>query len=332
VRSRNFSPLVDVAGYDGIELLVKGDGLRYKAILRSDPAWDGISYCCSFDAEKNEGGWTTIRLPFSAFKPVFRARSLDQPPFDPLTQPIASLQLMLSKFEYDGALSPSFKEGVFELPIRSIKAYVAPEKALAAPRFVHVSSAGVTRPNRPGIDVEQEPPAVKLNDALGGLLTYKLAGEQAVRESGVPFGIVRPCALTEEPRGMPLEVSQGDVIKGKIGRDDVAELCVQMLSGAVPVSTDTTFEVKSKVPFSQPWTAEASAEALKEEGVASPSRPRDWAKLVGGDVRRGVTGRTVDGVYTGDSVEPGFADVWERRKEEAGVVGPAPRAEARVAA
>jgi hypothetical protein len=38
----------------------------------------------------------------------------------------------------------------------------------------------VTRPNRPGINVDQEPPAVKLNDALGGLLTYKLAGEDAV--------------------------------------------------------------------------------------------------------------------------------------------------------
>lgn len=43
-----------------------------------------------------------------------------------------------------------------------------------------MSSAGVTRPNRPGINVDQEPPAVKLNDALGGLLTYKLAGEDAV--------------------------------------------------------------------------------------------------------------------------------------------------------
>jgi hypothetical protein len=51
-------------------------------------------------------------------------------------------------------------------------------------RFIHVSSAGVTRPNRPGINVDQEPPAVKLNDALGGLLTYKLAGEDAVSVLG----------------------------------------------------------------------------------------------------------------------------------------------------
>lgn len=54
------------------------------------------------------------------------------------------------------------------------------QPAAAAARFIHVSSAGVTRPNRPGINVDQEPPAVKLNDALGGLLTYKLAGEDVV--------------------------------------------------------------------------------------------------------------------------------------------------------
>lgn len=76
-----------------------------------------------------------------------------------------------------------------------------------------MSSAGVTRPNRPGINVDQEPPAVKLNDALGGLLTYKLAGEDVVRGSGVPAVVVRPCALTEEPAGAPLEIDQGDVIK-----------------------------------------------------------------------------------------------------------------------
>ena len=42
----------------------------------------------------------------------------------------------------------------------------------------------------------QEPPAVRMNDELGGLLSWKLAGEDAIRASGVPFAIVRPCALT----------------------------------------------------------------------------------------------------------------------------------------
>lgn len=82
---------------------------------------------------------------------------------------------------------------------------------------MHVSSAGVTRPNRPGINVDMEPPAVKLNDALGGLLTYKLAGEDVVRGSGVPYAIVRPCALTEEPAGAPLELDQGGVGVGVEG-------------------------------------------------------------------------------------------------------------------
>jgi hypothetical protein len=54
---------------------------------------------------------------------------------------------------------------------------------------------------------------VKLNDALGGLLTWKLAGEDDVRGSGVPAAVVRPCALTEEAGRMPVEIDQGDTIK-----------------------------------------------------------------------------------------------------------------------
>ncbi|MDY6783791.1 MAG: CIA30 family protein, partial [Cyanobacteriota bacterium] len=34
-----------------------------------------------------------------------------------------SMQLMLSKFEYDGALNPQFTPGHFELQLESIKAY-----------------------------------------------------------------------------------------------------------------------------------------------------------------------------------------------------------------
>ena len=52
---------------------------------------------------------------------------------------ISSLQLMLSKFEYDGALNPNFRAGPFALPISSINTYWAGQPA---PRFVHVSSAG----------------------------------------------------------------------------------------------------------------------------------------------------------------------------------------------
>lgn len=41
-------------------------------------------------------------------------------------------------------------------------------------RFVHVGSAGVTRPDRAGLDLSKQPPAVRLNKELGSILTYKL--------------------------------------------------------------------------------------------------------------------------------------------------------------
>jgi uncharacterized protein YbjT (DUF2867 family) len=37
-------------------------------------------------------------------------------------------------------------------------------------------------------------------------------GEDLIRESGVPYTIVRPCALTEEPAGADLIFEQGDNI------------------------------------------------------------------------------------------------------------------------
>lgn len=37
-------------------------------------------------------------------------------------------------------------------------------------------------------------------------------GEDLVRESGIPYLIVRPCALTEEPAGADLIFDQGDNI------------------------------------------------------------------------------------------------------------------------
>jgi uncharacterized protein YbjT (DUF2867 family) len=81
-----------------------------------------------------------------------------------------------------------------------------------------------------------------MNDMLGGILTWKLKGEDCVRSSGIPYTIVRPCALTEEPGGKALIFDQGDNIKGKVSREDVAELCVQALDS--PQACNVTFEVK----------------------------------------------------------------------------------------
>ncbi|WP_017302962.1 CIA30 family protein [Spirulina subsalsa] len=120
VRNRNFDPPLDLSHYDGIQLRVKGDGQRYKLILRSEGRWDGVSYCYSFDTVAGE--WITVSVPFRDLRPVFRAKTLTNVgEFD--TSRTYSFQLMLSKFEYDGALNPHFTAGGFSLEIATIQAY-----------------------------------------------------------------------------------------------------------------------------------------------------------------------------------------------------------------
>ncbi|NEP56305.1 MAG: NAD(P)H-binding protein [Symploca sp. SIO2G7] len=243
VRTRNFEPALDLSEYEGIELRVKGDGKRYKFILRPESKWDGVAYCYSFDTEQEQ--WIDVRIPFTELIPVFRAKTLkDVPGFD--SSKVYAVQLMLSKFEYDGALNPKFEPGSFALQVETIKAYGADTK----PQFIMISSAGVTRPGRPGINLEEEPPAVRMNDQLGGILTWKLRGEDTVRDSDIPYTIIRPCALTEEPGGQALVFDQGDNIRGKVSREDIAQLCVQLLEQ--PQACNLTFEVKEDSNGSPP--------------------------------------------------------------------------------
>ena len=243
VRTRNFDPPIDLTGFSGIQLRVKGDGQRYKFIIRSEAKWDGIGYCYSFDTVYNI--WITVTIPLDKLIPVFRAKTVNSgAKLD--TSRISSFQLMLSKFEYDGALNPKFTPGIFKLQLESVAAC----DGIALPRFVMVSSAGVTRPGRPGINLEEEPPAVRMNEMLGGILTWKLKGEDCVRSSRIPYTIVRPCALTEEPGGKALMFDQGDNIKGKVSREDIAELCVQALDQ--PQACNVTFEVKEGESGSAP--------------------------------------------------------------------------------
>lgn len=61
-----------------------------------------------------------------------------------------------------------------------------------------------------------------------------------------------------------------------------------------PAARDTTFEVGSTVPFSQPWT---------EAEAAAAGGQRNWAQLLGG-LRQRVTGKTINGRYLGTEPEP----------------------------
>ncbi|KAJ0082616.1 hypothetical protein Patl1_10464 [Pistacia atlantica] len=222
---QNFSEPEDLSAYDGLELRLKGDGRRYKLIVRTSPDWDTVGYTVGFDTVG--GQWQSIRLPFTSLRPIFRARTVsDALPFDPSN--IVSLQAW-----------------AFQLPVSYIRAYI---KEPITPRFVHVSSAGVTRPERPGLDLSKQPPAVRLNKELGFILTFKLKGEDLIRESGIPYTIVRPCALTEEPAGADLIFDQGDNITGKVSREEIARICIAAFES--PFACDKTFEVIQTYPKS----------------------------------------------------------------------------------
>jgi Complex I intermediate-associated protein 30 (CIA30) len=117
VRTRNFEPALDLSAAQGLKLRLWGDGQRYKFLLRSDVGWDSVAFAFAFDTIADE--WITVLVPFGQMKPVFRARTLPGDVVPNLAQ-VRSLQLMLSKFEYDRALNPQFQAGQFALVIESI--------------------------------------------------------------------------------------------------------------------------------------------------------------------------------------------------------------------
>ena len=117
VRTRNFLPPLDLSAYQGISLRLKGDGQRYKFMMRDEASWDGVAHSYPFDTVTNQ--WITVRIPFNQLIPVLRAKRVQGGrAFDP--KQVRSLQLMLSKFEYDGALNPRFTPGPFVLEMSQI--------------------------------------------------------------------------------------------------------------------------------------------------------------------------------------------------------------------
>ena len=99
-----------------------------------------------------------------------------------------------------------------------------------------------------------------------------------------------------------------DLVQGKIGRDDIADLCVHLLSSKA--ARNATFEIKSTVPFSEPWQGPESSAG---NGSGS-SNARDWeALLLRAELREGVTGKTINGVYTGTQPEEDVRDAQQHK-------------------
>lgn len=113
-----------------------------------------------------------------------------------------------------------------------VKALAGAAAAAQLEHFVLVSSMGAT--------VEDHP----LNQMFDDVLRWKFRGEEALRESGVPYTIVRPGGLTEEPGGQsPVRIFAEDEGEGMIPRADVAAVCVAALGNAL--AFNKTFSVIS---------------------------------------------------------------------------------------
>lgn len=57
---QNFTVAEDLSAYHGLELRLKGDGRRYKLIIRTSREWDTLGYTIGFDTVRGE--WQSVSL------------------------------------------------------------------------------------------------------------------------------------------------------------------------------------------------------------------------------------------------------------------------------
>jgi uncharacterized protein YbjT (DUF2867 family) len=122
-------------------------------------------------------------------------------------------------------------------------------------QLVVISSAGVTQKDH------------VLNRVFDNVLIWKGKGEEAVRASGVPYTIVRPGGLTDQPGGESgVRLEQGDKGTGVISRGDLARVCVAALTSAA--ARNRTFEVYgAQTPPENNW------DGLFGQLAADPPQP-----------------------------------------------------------
>lgn len=119
IRTRSFSPTLDLSSCDGVIIRVKGDGQRYKFIMRDDDDWNGTAWAHSFDTVPNK--FVSVKIPFKSLIPTRFAKTEKSKTFN--KKNLSTFQISLSKFEYDGGLNPKFKEGPFSFQLESITSY-----------------------------------------------------------------------------------------------------------------------------------------------------------------------------------------------------------------
>jgi NADH dehydrogenase [ubiquinone] 1 alpha subcomplex assembly factor 1 len=103
------SPSFAVRGGGGAFLLtVRGDGKRYKFSVRTDAAFDGVSYQAAFQPPPGE--WVVVRLAAADFLPKWRGRIVNNAP-----------QLDPARAQQLGLLIADRQVGEFRLEVAAIE-------------------------------------------------------------------------------------------------------------------------------------------------------------------------------------------------------------------
>jgi NADH dehydrogenase [ubiquinone] 1 alpha subcomplex assembly factor 1 len=101
---------LDLSAFTGIEALLRGDGRRYKLVLKSDAGFDWVNWQAPFQTRCDER--QMVRIPFQDLVSVYRgSRVSNAPPFD--ARRIANFGFLISDKQ----------AGPFRLEIERIVAY-----------------------------------------------------------------------------------------------------------------------------------------------------------------------------------------------------------------
>jgi hypothetical protein len=109
------------ASSSGLVLTCASDGRSgYKVCVKADAGMDGVMYQASLPVVSTE--MTTVRLPWSAFKPTFRGMPVRDAPIR--GDQVQQLGFMLSRFESaSGAVMADVPAGRFQLRLGQVGSY-----------------------------------------------------------------------------------------------------------------------------------------------------------------------------------------------------------------
>jgi outer membrane lipoprotein SlyB len=110
---------LDMTKCKGLELKLRSKKQkRIKVAVRDNTEFNGITWATSVDLKNG----SVVRVPFAKQVPTVFAKTVtDNKAFR--KDQVTAVQLVYSKFEYDGKLNPRFELGNVDVQIEEIKAY-----------------------------------------------------------------------------------------------------------------------------------------------------------------------------------------------------------------